>query len=154
MLFFHECHLLSGDLQGYVWGRTDERVVVPVVNERERQTYYGAVDLVSKRLFIEAHERAGRLVPLLTEVFTSSVPPPSVTHSLGWGGLYGSGELKEYLAQVNEGLTQEEWKIHCVRFDPNDPTQNPIEDAWLQGKTWLRRMSGLCPSFPGTQSPV
>lgn len=27
-----ECHLLWGDLVGYVWGKTDERIVVPVVN--------------------------------------------------------------------------------------------------------------------------
>ena len=52
-----ECHLLSGDLQGYVWGRTGERVEVPIVNERERQTYYGALDLLSKRLLVQAHEK-------------------------------------------------------------------------------------------------
>ena len=38
---------MSGDLQGYVWGRTGERVEVPIVNERERQTYYGALDLLT-----------------------------------------------------------------------------------------------------------
>jgi hypothetical protein len=35
-----------GDLNGYVWGTSDEEIAVPVVNEREKQTYYGAVDLV------------------------------------------------------------------------------------------------------------
>ena len=41
-------NLLSGDLQGYVWGRTDERIEVPIVNERERQTYYGALGFVEQ----------------------------------------------------------------------------------------------------------
>lgn len=27
------------------------------------------------------------------------------------------------------------WNIHCVRLGPNNPSQNPIEDAWLQAKT-------------------
>ena len=52
-----EAHLLSGDLQGYVWGRTDERIEIPIINERERQTYYGALDLLSKQLLIQAHAK-------------------------------------------------------------------------------------------------
>jgi hypothetical protein len=31
-----------GDLSGYVWGKTDQEITVSVVNEREKQTYYGA----------------------------------------------------------------------------------------------------------------
>lgn len=53
--------------------------------------------------------------------------------------------LKVYLAQVNDGLAEDEWRIHCVRFAPNDPTQNPIEDVWLQAKTWLRGQAGWQP---------
>ncbi len=37
-----ECHLLWGDLLGYVWGRTDQRIEINIKNEKERQTYYGA----------------------------------------------------------------------------------------------------------------
>ncbi len=37
-----ECHLLWGDILGYGWGRTDERIDIPIKNEKERQTYYGA----------------------------------------------------------------------------------------------------------------
>ena len=37
-----ECHLLWGDLNGYTWGRTDKRIKIPLKNERERPTYYGA----------------------------------------------------------------------------------------------------------------
>lgn len=57
MLFVDECHLISGDLQGYVWGRTGERIEVPIVNERERQTYYAALDSLSKCLLVQAHEK-------------------------------------------------------------------------------------------------
>ncbi|MGH2415701.1 MAG: winged helix-turn-helix domain-containing protein, partial [Microcystaceae cyanobacterium] len=53
-----ECHLLWGDVFGYVWaaafggklppetclGKTSERVSVPVVNARCKQTYFGGLD--------------------------------------------------------------------------------------------------------------
>ena len=37
-----ECHLLWGDLLSYAWGRKDKRIDIPIKNERDRQTYYGA----------------------------------------------------------------------------------------------------------------
>ena len=148
VLFLDECHLLSGDLQGYVWGRTNERVEVPLVNERERQTYYGALDLLSKQLVIEAHQRGNTDETIAYLKFLQSQFREQRLLIIWDGASYHrSNALRQFLAQENEGLDTKEWKIHCVQFAPNDPTQNPIEDAWLQGKTWLRRMSGLKPCF-------
>ncbi|HEY9301791.1 MAG TPA: hypothetical protein VIQ31_36580 [Phormidium sp.] len=45
VLFQDECHLLWVDICGYVWGNKNERVEVPIVNEKERQTYLGAVNM-------------------------------------------------------------------------------------------------------------
>ena len=45
-----ECHLMWGDLSGYVWGKTDQEITVPVVNQRNKQTYYGAIDYIEKEL--------------------------------------------------------------------------------------------------------
>ena len=44
VLLLDECHLMWGDLSGYVWGKTAQEITVPVINERDKQTYYGAVD--------------------------------------------------------------------------------------------------------------
>jgi transposase len=148
VLFVDECHLMSGDLQGYVWGRTGERVEVPIVNERERQTYYGALDLLSKRLLVQAHAKGNTTSTIEYLKFLQTQWPEQRLLILWDGASYHrSQELQVFLAQVNEGLEPEAWQIHCVRFAPNDPSQNPIEDAWLQAKTWLRRMSGLRPCF-------
>jgi len=148
VLFVDESHLLSGDLQGYVWGRTDERIEVPIVNERERQTYYGALDLLSKRLLIKAHDKGNTPETIAYLKFLQTQFPDERLLILWDGASYHrSHELRAFLAAVNAGLTPEEWKIHCIQFAPNDPSQNPIEDAWLQAKTWLRRMSGLKPCF-------
>jgi hypothetical protein len=40
VFFQDECHLLWGDLCGYVWGKTSERIEVSILNERGRQTDY------------------------------------------------------------------------------------------------------------------
>jgi len=55
VFFVDECHLLWGDLCGYVWGKTDERIEVPIINERSKQTYYGAVNLTQQCL-IQAYK--------------------------------------------------------------------------------------------------
>jgi putative transposase len=39
VFFEDECHLLWGDLCGYVWGKTDERIEVPIANEPKDYLY-------------------------------------------------------------------------------------------------------------------
>jgi transposase len=63
-----ECHLLWGDLIGYLWnfikespkeGRKieemPERIKVMIGNEKERQTYYGALNLGNPELVLESY---------------------------------------------------------------------------------------------------
>lgn len=148
MLFTDECHLMSGDLEGYVWGRKGERVEIPIVNERERQTYYGALDLQSKQVLVQAQEKGDSAGTIAYLKFLQSQWPEKRLLIVWDGASYHrSKEVQAFLGEVNAGLDEKEWKIHCVRFAPNDPSQNPIEDVWLQAKNWLRRMSGLCPCF-------
>ena len=66
-----------------------------------------------------------------------------------WDGVpyHRSQELREYLEKVNQGKTEEEWRIKCIRLAPNAPEQNPIEDVWLQGKEMLRKYWHLCKNF-------
>lgn len=58
-----------------------------------------------------------------------------------------SAEFKTYLDTVNQGLSEDEWKVTCIRFAPNDPTQNPVEDIWLYAKKFVRKFYHLCKSF-------
>lgn len=48
-----ESHLLWGDVCGYVWGKTNIRVEVPRTNQKERQTYLGALNYQTKKIVRE-----------------------------------------------------------------------------------------------------
>jgi putative transposase len=48
-----ECHLLWGDVLGYVWGKRGAAVQVPMLNQKERQTYYGAVNLLTREFHLQ-----------------------------------------------------------------------------------------------------
>ena len=73
-------------------------------------------------------------------------PSPKLANPKG-ATYHRSKEICAFLDSINQGLPPDQWKIHCVRFAPNCPEQNPIEDIWLQAKTWVRRFCALIPSF-------
>lgn len=52
-----ECHLLWGDVIGYAWGKKHERISIPVVNARDKQTYFGALDYKTKEFITYAAEK-------------------------------------------------------------------------------------------------
>ena len=143
-----ECHLLWGDLLGYVWGRTDKRIEVPIKNEKERQTYYGALDYQTKEFIVKEYKNGNTentrdfLEHLLSQRQGKRL-------AIFWDGAtyHDSEEFRQYLATINQGLEEEEWLITCTKFAPNAPEQNPVEDIWLQGKNFLRQFYHLGSSF-------
>ena len=40
-----------------MWGKTDQEITVPVVNQRNKQTYYGAVDYLERQLLLKAYDK-------------------------------------------------------------------------------------------------
>ena len=148
VLFLDECHLLWGDLIGYVWGKTDERIEVPVVNERQRQTYFGALDYRTKECWTQAYD-TGNSQFTIEFLRYLQAQYPQKRLALVWDGAtyHRSNELKAYLRSVNQGLAQESWNITCIRLAPNAPEQNPVEDIWLQAKRFIRECYHLCTSF-------
>ena len=55
VLFQDECHLLNIDICGYAWEKTNERIEVPIKNEKERQTYYGALNYQTQEFTVRAY---------------------------------------------------------------------------------------------------
>ena len=148
VLFEDECHLLWGDICGYGWGKTSERLEVPMTNERMKQTYYGVVNLQTQECLIQPYEK-GNSESTIAFLDYLQHQYGEARIALIWDGAsyHRSQEVKEYLASVNEGLSQKQWRITCIRFAPNAPQQNPIEDVWLQAKRFLREYYQLCKSF-------
>ena len=52
-----ECHLLWGDLWGYVWGKSATRVEVEMTNQKQKQTYYGALDYGNKEFLVQPYKK-------------------------------------------------------------------------------------------------
>lgn len=135
-----ECHLLWGDVCGYSWGKTSERIEIPITNERERQTYYGGINYLSQKFIVEEYQTANaeNTVKFLKYLQSKN---PEKRHIIIWDGAsyHKYKEMKDYLKELNQGLEKEKWLLTCILLAPNAPEQNPVEDIWLIAKTWLRK---------------
>jgi hypothetical protein len=129
VFFEDECHLLWGYLYGYIWGKTSERIEVPILNERQRQTYFGVFNLYTQQVLIQSYGK-GNSQSTIAFCDNSIEQHPNSRVALLWdgAGYHRSGAFKDYLASTNQGLDESIWKITCIRFAPNDPKQNPMED--------------------------
>jgi len=143
-----ECHLLWGDLCGYVWGKTNERIEVDMTNYRNKQTYFGAVDYHSGEFLLKAYPKGNtdHTIDFLQYLQAQS---PEQRLLVVWDGAsyHRSEQMQQYLEQVNADKAQSHWQLYCLRFAPNAPQQNPVEDIWLQAKTYVRQHYYQCPSF-------
>ena len=143
-----ECHLLWGDLLGYVWGRSDIRIEIPIKNEKQRQTYYGALDYQTHEFIVQEYS-SGNSENTVNFIKHLQKQRPGKRLAIFWDGAsyHKSQEVKEYLKEVNGELSEDKWLVHCTTFAPNAPEQNPVEDIWLQTKNFLRQFYYLCDSF-------
>jgi transposase len=148
VFFEDECHLLWGDICGYVWGNTKERIEVPVINERQRQTYFGALNYYTQEFLVKPYKQGNSQSAIaLVQYLLRQYPQSRI--ALIWDGAsyHRSAEFRAYLDSVNQGLDENEWKVTCIQFAPNDPEQNPVEDIWLYAKRFVREFYHLCKSF-------
>lgn len=140
VVFVDECHLRWGDVTGYGWGKRGERVTVPVVNERKRQTYYGAVNFLTGSAFVMPFQAGnGEGVVRFLKALRRNVQGRALVVIWDGASYHRSKLVKAYLRTLNGKRPVEERLIHLERFAPNAPEQNPMEDVWLAGKSWVRK---------------
>lgn len=143
-----ECHLLWGDIIGYIWGKMSERISIPVVNAREKQTYFGALDYKTKEFLTHTANKGNseNTIAFLEYLRSQRLGAKLL---IIWDGAsyHRSQQIKDYLDSLNTNLDKEQWLITCERFAPNAPQQNPVEDIWLQGKRLIREFHFFCHSF-------
>jgi putative transposase len=143
-----ECHLVWGDACGYVWGNTKKRIEIPMTNQREKQTYYGALNFHTKEFHVEAYKK-GDSENTISFLKSLQAQNPEARILVIWDGAsyHKSKAIREFLSETNKELPASKWKIKCERFAPNDPNQNPVEDVWLQAKNFVRKYWYLCRNF-------
>lgn len=143
-----ECHLLWGDACGYVWGKTCTRIEIPMVNQRKRQTYFGAMNYQTKQFFVQEYEAANSDNTVSFLKYLQGLNP-GVRSLIFWDGAsyHRFAQMRDYLSEINQGLAKSEWLITCELFAPYAPEQNPVEDIWLQAKRFIRENWFLCKSF-------
>ena len=144
-----EVHLLEGDLISHCWGDCQERLKIPLNNEKNRQTYYGALDLSNSELIVRAYPSGNgdSTVHFIQELVQLNRERQIL---IFWDGAsyHRSEALRELLQSINQGLTPEEWKVTCHLLAPYAPEENPIEAVWLSLKSLLRRCYRFCKNFP------
>lgn len=143
-----ECHLLWGDVCGYVWGKRGERVEIPMTNERMRQTYFGAINCFTKEFYIQNYETAnGENTVLFLKYLQAQYKRKRIVLIWDNASYHKGREVKKYLESVNQNKLSHEWEITCLNFAPHAPEQNPVEEIWLKAKNFLREFYFLCKSF-------
>jgi transposase len=135
-----ECHLVWGDTLGYAWGRRNLPITVPMSNERERQTYYGAFDLYQKEFILRPAPCAdGENTVTFVKYLEHLRPGKKLLLIWDKASYHRYADMKAYLEEVNKGLAEKDWRVTCLLFASAAPEQNPVEDIWLKGKNFLRR---------------
>ena len=125
---------------GYVWGRKNKRVEIPILNERDRQTYYGAVDLYRKDFHVRCYDKGNSSnTVLFVKYLQRQCKGKKLLLIWDKAGYHRYSEMRSYSEEVNKGLEEKDWKITCLLFESAAPEQNPVEDIWLKGKNFLRR---------------
>jgi len=108
VFFVDECHLLGNDVCGYIWGKTDIRIEIPIQNIKDRQTYFGALDYQTKEFMIRAYP-AGNSSSTIEFIKYLQSQRPQQRIALIWDGAkhHKSDEIKEFLAAANDGCEPE-----------------------------------------------
>lgn len=148
MYAIDEVHLLEGDLISHLWGDSQERLHIPIMNEKNRQTYYGALNLVTQDLIIGEYKKGDgeSTVNFINQLIQKN---PAHRILIFWdNATYHKGELmREFLSQVNGDLPKKDWQVTCHLLAPYAPEENPIEAIWLQLKSLIRRCYRFCKNF-------
>jgi transposase len=148
VLFVDECHLLWGDTLGYVWGPQGERIEVPILNERERQTYYGAVNLLSgSPVVMPAEAGNSEHSVIFLKALRRNFQGRRLVILWDRASYHRGDVVKAYLKDLNGDRPEQERLIHLEYFAPNAPEQNPMEDVWLAAKRWIRKHFFLFETF-------
>ena len=99
-----------------MWGKTSERIQVPVLNERQKQTYYGALNLYTQKFFLQKYDKGNSQSTIAFLQYLRSQYPQS-RQALIWDGAsyHRSAEVRNYLESVNQQVDELPFQLTCIR---------------------------------------
>lgn len=127
------CDLLwGGDPLGYIWGRMNIRMTVPIKNKKDRPPPYSAINFATNEFHVCPYKK-GTSVYTVQCVNYVQTRYPEAKLLLIWDGAsyHRYAGMQAALQEVNHGVTKHDWKVACELFVPNAPEQNPVEDSWV-----------------------
>ena len=139
--FVDECHVLGDTAVGYGWAPSDQRVTVLVTNNHDRQTYFGALQLLTGELVLAEYPSAnGDTTVAFRHRLRNKHPGKQLLILWDNVSYHYQGDMKEFLIDVNAFLEPDAWAVTCIRFAPYASEQNPIEHVWQIGKQYVRTL--------------
>ena len=146
--FVDECHLLWKHICGYAWGPIGQPLTTPIINGKQKQTYYGALNLMTGQTLLKALPKGDTEATIKFLEFLRTYFPDNQLTLLWDGATYHrSDQFRDYLDTLNHDLSPDQWPITCIQLAPHAPEQNPIETVWGYAKSQLRRAYHSLPSF-------
>jgi transposase len=131
-----------------VWGKRNTPIEVPLTNGRQRQTYYGALNLVTREVHLrEGTAGDGENTVAYIQWCQGLYPTKKLLFLWDGASYHRSAEIQAFWARENAGLPEAHWKVTGLLLAPNAPEQNPTEDLWLKGKTHLRKHFAVNKTF-------
>ena len=92
-----------------------QRLVVPMTNEKERQTFYGVVNIETGEVLVQPYEKGdGKNTVVFLKYLQQKYPEKKIV--LLWDGAsyHKYGLTRDYLRELNEGVAEEDWRITCI----------------------------------------
>ena len=142
--------ILSGEriICGYAWGPIGQPLTTPIINGKQKQTYYGALNLMTGQTLLKALPKGDTEATIKFLEFLRTYFPDNQLTLLWDGATYHrSDQFRDYLDTLNHDLSPDQWPITCIQLAPHAPEQNPIETVWGHAKSQLRRAYHSLPSF-------
>lgn len=124
------------------------RVDVVVKSIKERQTYYGALDYLTKRFVVQEYGAGNEDNTVAFLQYLQSCFEEETRLVIIWDGAsyHRSAGVQEFLQQRGWQLTPKGVENHL--YSPgSQPEQNPVEDVWLQAKQFIRKYARRCNKF-------
>src|ERR1700704_3729067 len=93
-------------------GATERPDVVPMTNERERQTYYGALNLLTQEFHVYEAPTGNGVNTVAYLRWCQTLYPDKQLVLLWDGASYHRGEeMQKFLTETNDNLAEADWKV-------------------------------------------